>query len=534
MLKHATGEEYSKENFQVFSPDGSESSYQPPIVKAEAPLQPVIYVLVSIMNSLFTYPPSVEYMVTETEKAYGDSLIPIIYICADTLQNITKNPLFGEKEGIIENTRGKWFNQYAKAVDTLKTAEHEPNHQVLYWDSLTAAPEYLHPKTFTHAILQPDPTLESLRKIYPTASNEVLENLIRDTQEAKISENVLSIANGFSSKNLSKLKKQAQKTEVREAPYRAATEQVIQQLKQLNVLPESTTNINEKSLKLQQKETELKLATYRYLAEEYAVFLLLAFLQNTSDIREKFHLAPDSFKTEVTTIQPLLSYPISTSQGGAELTFILFKTIEALYHKYCESLDLLPISQTLTLIDSVVPDQYHKRYMKIHPDSSKNNSAQFESGRSSPSSGTNSVVGIQPLPIAQNNLTTTKNYSNGTLSNLFSPPFDPDKITQKIIKLLDEHVETGEEKTTITYKNGVTCIVSVVDSIDKDYTSDSKADAQCLEKLTEHIKAAVLHAKTERWEETFIFAYKGYRFSFAVGPTPSLSQSLKPSSPTRR
>ncbi len=466
-------------NFRVFTSDESGSSYASPIVKAELGQQPIVYVLVSIMNSLFTYGPSVRYMMHETAKAYGDVSIPIVYICADTLQNITKKYLFSsEGKNPVEKERGRWKSQYDAAMVALQKSEMMLNHEILYWDSFKHISAYAQIKKFTDAILQPELTLDFLRQSFMTVNDEILINLIQDIQQKKILETIPAIANEFTSKNLLKLNKKNRKLERKDMELKETFERL-----------GAPITHSDKNSQLQECTNNLKLATYAYLAEEYAVLILLTYLQQASEIKTNFNLTSLNVET-CGSLQPVLSYPVSFSKGkGAALTFATFQALELLYHKYCTALDLPIVTQALTFIDSLVPAECCPKAKSVRLDSSAGVNTSTDTDTSSQDSNEhhnrenedaklphNASVGLTSnlliiegggktdfsasigFPVSQSE--SVYSTHNPSLTFKFSPTpstDDADEIALKIIQKIDLHLQLESSATTSTlYKNGIT------------------------------------------------------------------------------
>ncbi|MBP9764548.1 MAG: hypothetical protein KBD03_04420, partial [Gammaproteobacteria bacterium] len=186
-------------NFRVFT-DGV---YGEPITKATSPQQPVVYVLVSIMSGLFTYATSVEHMMLETDQAYADTVIPIIYICADQLQNVTEKILHGDKAAsAIEKARTKWQRKYQAAR---KDKNDSPKHEVVYWDKLISHPDYARIRKFVDLILTSEESLDAefIKQAFYDIDipEDRLSELLLDIQGINIAPSIQRNAQEFARKN---------------------------------------------------------------------------------------------------------------------------------------------------------------------------------------------------------------------------------------------------------------------------------------------------------------------------------------------
>ena len=286
---------------------------------AAPPRLRIPYVLVSIMNNLYLQQSSVQAMMEGVAQKYPDSAVPTIYVCGDAIYEATKSALFGDHWQVdpIEKNRNKWLKQYnfSKTKDCATFS----------WEIFYGIPEYKIFRKFTDAVMDVNLSAETLRVRFPDANSELLELLLSAINASEILTHIPEIAGNFSQKNLDKLAKQATK---------AINQQ--KELQQRLGMPPSGSH--SKVTVLEKRKEELEVATYKYLADEYAAFLLLAYFQSTSDIQTHFGISCGSKGVEF--VQPELLYPMDATRG-ARLIFNTFRLLEQLYIDYSESLGLL-------------------------------------------------------------------------------------------------------------------------------------------------------------------------------------------------
>jgi len=470
----------------------------------EGPLQSIIYVLVSIMSAQYHTPSSVKHMMLESHKAYGNSDIPIVYVCGDTVYNITKPFLFKETgRDPVERGRTKWLDQYNKTFHELETEGSKLHHKIVYWDTIKNTPDCLNIRKFTDVVFNRDLTLEILQENFPGASEKKLQALMEDRQSTKILENVPVIANEFRSKNLIKVEKRTKKEEKDTLNLRA-------QLAKAGIVGSGIQVNSNSSSGSHTPQGNLMLATHEYLSEEFSVFLLLSFLQHGPKINTTFNLQSSALGAHP-ELKPVLSYPISTTKGS-DTIFATFRAVEMLYLNYCTLLDLPVITQPVTIIDPFTPgipyentsflEMTHRNEMRSDEISQRPTNV---STRSTPSPA---------LPFFS---------SVAQLEN------DIDRIVQQIIKKIDKHLESKSiEITTRTlYKNGVTCEIISSNRLNTEHETTSLSD------ITMFITSAVCDVKEKNSEgDEVIFNYKNHSFVLAVKPTapsPTLNREAQSS-----
>ncbi len=101
---------------------------------------------------------------------------------------------------------------------------------------------------------------------------------------------------------------------------------------------------------------------------------------------------------------------------------------------------------------------------------------------------------------------------------------ETDNIVNKIIATIDKHVDSGVDSRELKYKNGVTCEISIIESI-------GVAGVAKLDAIRSTIKDAVETA-IGGGEDLIRFSYKGCRFQLIAKPT--LTQEVQAVSTNHR
>lgn len=479
-------------NFRVFTPsEVGGSMYAPPLTKSTDSPRFMLYMLVSIMNSLFTDELSAKHMISEAQVAYGDFPLPTIYACGDTIYNITKEYLFNMKGKTVDpvaDATKKWNKQYNKAIEYLQSEGVNVEHECISWSAFENIEEYRMFRKFTDAIVNAGLTLEKLQAAFPEVSDtEVISALFLDVQQQHILENIADIAENYAEKNAKKLKVAANSEKKQQKNALAA-------LKKFNGHDAALGEV----LTLEQRKEGLLSATYTFLSNEYAVFLLLAHLTNTSLIKEKLGLKSAALDTPL-PVTPILSYPISSTLG-ADLTFTTFLKINHLYCKYSTSL-ALPETAMAIFVDSLVPTTLNPHDKKRSSGESDQSDASVESESSSsngdeavsPSVALNQATSLQPEPPV---------YKSGRSSPvMFTDAIEV--IVQRVTETLSQH---WKKTQTIACPHGVTCTITCQGKV-----SSLSSESGLLENVQEQIRVA---AKTaiRGFSEIFSFDYNGYSF----------------------
>lgn len=457
--------------------------------------QSIVYVLVSIMSGLYHRPADMESMMRATYNLYGHLDIPIVYVCGDTVYNITKDYLFRtEGRDPVEKGRESWLRLHHQTVKKLQAEHLRLNHEIVYWDTLKKASSYLDIRKFTDVVFNSALTLEILQEKFPGVDGSRLSDLLQDISEASILNVVPVIAQEFRSKNLHKLERREKDKAKRITQLRAEL------ARETRVVQGEQTHLSEETPELVTLKSGLELATHDYLSEEYAVFLLLSFLQNSLTIKNTLKLGSMGLDAAI-ELNPILVYPI-TATKGSDVIFKTFQDVEALYLKYCVFLNLPIISQPVELMDLPVTEVFSNEAR------SEASSVSEDTERESKSASATKLFSAYPsLPF-------------------FSSSEGLAQIALKIIDKIDAHLKLKSTATTRTlYKNGITCEIT---SSTKLKASDEITDLADISML---IESAISNVKKETVEaDTAIFNYSGHRFELMVKLTEN-SLSLRLSSP---
>lgn len=456
------------------------------------------YVLVSIMSKLFQDEHTLHQIIINTHRSYPSDTHPIVYICADTLQEITKPYLFPSNSestrNPVDREREKWKKKYDNFYEK---QENTPlKKDIVMWDTLKSVPVYLQIRNFTDAVLCSKNHTEN----FPDLDEHLLNDFNKDIENIStlLLENINIISESFSSKNLQKIKRKAD----------AEKKEKEKLQKKLGTVLRTDLLVNETNpdTELSKITQGLKDATPIYLSEEFSVFILINYLNNLELI--KSHLRLEIFDENIAKIFPKLIYPISSSGQQAELTFSTFSMIETLYIKYCERLSLPIISTPLAVTDVKINTHLNERSLKLVDDNTEkkeNNDDQKIESSSTESNSSNESES------RRKELTT---YS--TWSTMYPPDNKPaaneaDKITNKIIKLISRHKRTREESVEIR-KNNIACTIKVNEKRQATDETPIEESTQ-LQDLRDIIYDAVISTWEDGLEETRNFVYAGYSFT---------------------
>ena len=549
--------------------------YSQPFVRTNhADRPPVVFVGVSIMSALFIQSEPASYMMSQTDQAYGNEDIPIVYVCGDTLQLGTEVLLHGNKaEKSISNARSRWQKNYESAFEKGVHDGIKSNHVTAYWDQLTRHARYPAIRKFVDIIMTSAvPTAESLQEVFPDASPSVLTELCNDICQINIAVEVQANADYFADRNQKPLQVQRIKEKsTYDSVYKNMETAHKRGLSNAPLPPYE--NSDEKIEQNQKREVES--ATYRYLAEEFAAFLLLASLTNAQQIASELGLKSKSRSAIVLpdqAVRPVLAYPISAS-SNAENTFKAFARVECLYHKYAELLGLPVIEELLTIIDSYVPQSVKPGLFQppaspvslgSHESDSENKNKNKnknkllvitekptvfgclmpEQAAQSAAAGTE-VIRYSDSPTEFPRLSDSPSTSvvNRTLSNaghtiMFASVMTTEerqqqaqqveKITDKIFSIVQTQSRLPGDKKRAVYQNGITCkikvtkipqeaqgIVEIHEALSEQEKEEQKQATH--ELIKEVVSSAVIDLATDETE----FVYNGHQYVLRAAPTSS-------------
>lgn len=539
-------------NFRTFK-DGV---YGEPLVKAthNATGQKLqVFVLVSIMSSLFNYAASVNHMMFETDQAYADAVIPIVYVCADELQKVTEKILHGDKaDKEINKARTRWEHRYQETVEAEAGKGIVPNHEVVYWEKFTSHSDYASIRKFVDIILTSElPTEAALKKVFPDVSDEILTELLKDIRAINIAPYIRINAEMFASKNAKQLKRKQKSDEVaakeqesvlirREFAKRTGSD-----LGHESRLQQGGEVSEDEVFKLINPEPQDKIverATYKYLAEEFAVFLLLSYLSGAQQIGPI--LGSASALDQVVT--PVLSYPISAS-SSAKTTFSAFDKVEQLYQKYAEQLSLPVIAQSLTIVDSLVPVS-----ARPHNSSASHVAEEGELVSKTPSPINNNGSNESRLPTHVNvtpdrtmRVPVDRSLTNAQAAGMFplvgveaeqKKQVDKivDKIVAKMFSLVEAHSKMSGTKTKELYQNGITCDITITKATpEEEEEQDTRLSVEeqfqiIREMIVEVVKSALVD---DLGDKTTVI-YNGYKYKLEAKPTETPSNDGQKAAPS--
>ncbi len=449
------GREVITPNFRVFT--GLEYATAPVKEQIGTRLPIVIYNMVNIFNSAFTTLEPVQHMMQETDQAFGGwrNITPIFYLKSTELQRITASIIFKTKKrgDPLHNAETKWLDKFHKAEAAQKhPRETAVERHILEWNPLLELPNYAQLYAFVEKLI----LAENIQYAF-------CEDQYAPLLQRMLEEGIIARVNEVVDTHIQHNRKfqRAESTEVSAEDQRA-----------------------------------LRL----YLAQEYSVFIALAYLDTLQLIKTAFRkfgvVLPISI-TETTEAQAVLTYPISASKDGlAEKSFALFLTIQQFCCNYSALLDLPPLNRPLLVVDSLIPPKADK----------------VARTERKPAAAVDDLPGSHAGGLLDRNATESAELiSRGTPSSLsrmgsvvtlFQPSID-----EKILEGLEGYIEDGAYAARITYQNSVTCDVKVQPT---DKPSLRK------EQVLKLIKLSIEDVKHDKGEVTLVFVYNHFEWTLTT------------------
>jgi len=292
----------------------------------------ISYLLGSIMSQTFLDSAKFKHMLDDVSKENS-----CVTVCGDEIYRVTAPFLFGEKAKTDQIVRKR--EKFVECYNQHKS----PSTQLVFWGKFYRISEYQQFKKFTSALLDPELTLDKLQVTFPTAEPTRLESLLGKREELSILGNVDSIARGFEGKNIKRLKRQAKRSVQK-------TKELVEVMEQIFGV---ASNSDPTQQALDQCMDGLRLATHQFLADEYAVFLLLMYMTDKSSIVSHLGITlPESISS---TVCPRLFYPIDATPG-ANLTFETFSRVCDIYTEYHQDLGL-PTVNIINIENIYIPEE---------------------------------------------------------------------------------------------------------------------------------------------------------------------------------
>lgn len=477
-------------NFRVFTlgEDGSPAYGSPLTNRGDGASQFVYCIFVSVISELFNYKPSLDHMIRETQAANGSSNFPILIAIGDTLYDITKEYLFnfrGKKDPVVEKAR----KCKEKCDEIAGPAGLGLNYESIAWKTFVEADEYADFKKFTDAIVNRDLTSESLQQAF---QGKDTASLFFDIEQQCIRQNLAAIANDYTKKSIPMLEA-AVLSETRTLEHAWEARERTKKPGEMTTLKASGDNTGEVALTLDQRKDGLNKATYPFLANEYATFLLLASLTN---IKEVLHLQSSE---DLSSSMLAFCYPI-TSTPGAELIFATFLKINQLYCKHSDSLGLSP-TNLATFVDSLVPKEFTRHHAKEHNAKKSSDQSDESLGNNDSTSSNSSDDGKSP-PQEQQYI---YRHRRATSPTLFKD--EVEVFLEMVTKTLDRK---GLTKDTVSSPR-VSC------EIIRGEKNAHVVDSVLLDDVLDSIRDATKNALKD-FSRTLDFNYKGYPFQLTVEP----------------
>lgn len=380
------------------------------------------FILVSIMNTHFTYDASMGYMLRSAYSVFCErTATPLTSFCPYELQYITDRYLFKQEDGShteVDKRKDKWVNSYNKLISQEKSQHSSLVAHLLYGQIFKEFPVFDQIKNFLQVVfnysfllLDKDAVAQSFPSLF---SNDTHGDIfLGKISDLHLADAVRQIARGFSSKNLTKLQAKADEA-------RKKIEERRQFLDETGLSSIADFSQNKDINILEQAKEGLENATQGYLCEEYTYLLCLSLLDCSAELRRQVDIPSVSEESCV----PLLIYPIDDKEG-AWLIFKTFQDVEAFYREYAGMLNLPIANHALPIADIHIPEQYR--------------------------------------PVRQ---AAKKSELLLRSSSAIFPVFsDQDKMVNNIVCLLEDLLEAIDEQFSETilmqYKNGIDCRIEV-------------------------------------------------------------------------
>ncbi len=460
-------------NFRVFTADGFTSESVKERTAEQYPL--VIYNMVSIFNSAFVRLEPVHHMMQETDLAFGggSNIAPIFYINSTELQRITEPSMFkGKKRGggdPVKNAEAKWLDKFHKAERRQK--EHAQGRlggatvqrHVLQWKDLLTLSLYSNIYTFVEKLI----LAEDMRSAF---SEEQCSTLLNKMLSENITERINAVVETYIQHNRSF---------------------------------QSSDGVVEIS-------AEDNRALRLYLAQEYSVFIALAYLDTLQLIQEAFDSMDVTLSvslSEETNVQAVLTYPVSASKDGlAEKSFGLLLTIQQLCCCCHDVLNLPPLNRPLLVVDALIPPKAEKN---TRPSRALSDSPLHDSS----STSSQGSEGEEKMPVLVKE--TERMHSSspiGSSITMYQPA-----IQDKILTSLEAYIGEGVKEAKRAYQNGVTCDVRV------QHTGERSLSKRQVLNL---IRLSVENVERDRTADTLVFCYNSLEWSLTTQPTESQATSV--------
>lgn len=426
----------------------------------------VVYVLVSLFSTLFSRQSHVTQMMRDNDIAFdptrdaasGYTVSPIFYINTRKLQEITEPIFFPAKSSATQVTRargGPLHNAEAKWLSLFYQAELELEQE----KKLSQSPKNSASIVRLRRHILPWECFladSAYSAIYNFMATEIFLMEHNDAGTNEFESAISEIVLLFAQHNLKKFKKA------------------------------------DETCAISQEETQ---TLRHYLAEEFSVFLLLAAHNSLQSLRHSYKDAGVNIAvsiTETTVIQPVLVYPVSAGGELSEKTFSLFLKIQDHYIAQCSipQSSLPRITTPLQIADSLVSSNNQQQR--------QNFAASAASSFLSHDSLQHSRTTYVPIPA-----------SNHT--RYFKLP-DVSCITEKIIDMILNHKETGDEDVELSYRNRIKCNVSVTGKLNGEVISESSDPETQIKALRDRINSAVNSTWETGIDEKRKFIFRGYRF----------------------
>ncbi len=519
-------------NFRVFGTDSTQPVYGNPLgVAADSEVYLPIF-LVSIMSSFYQNITTLEYMMSKVIKKYPLNT-PILNVCGDTVYRNTEYYLFksSKTRDPVQKGRESWELKYYDILSRLDSVSSN-SQKLVNWEYVKLNPCYIDAKKFTDFVFSSN--FESMKDYFSIQDDSVYDALIYDIEKSGILQRVSQIADEFTAKNSKKLKKRKKQIDGK----KKLAEEIYSILKARDVEIKQTNAPAEERV----YEAEFLAATAAYLAEEYAVFLVLSSLRFASDAS---FLSEQHLLSTPARFKPVLHYPVSSTKGS-ELIFTTFRVVEALYIKYSQCLNLFEITEPVTLLDLVVPEEIHPHKILSENinslDSSEENNVSSVSvivpygDTDTGKHGSQSALAAGATIIPSTS-TRPSFFHRSDISSLPIANEQAKAIARRIVEMIDAHIRVNEDgsgnaisvKTKIKYKNGVNCDLNVERSADAKGLVLSGERNSSREKITGFLCDAVciLSGSSDDVIETNI-QYNGYDIYLTMSlPSPPNEVNVK-------
>lgn len=176
----ATNGGQAVDNFRVFTEQG----YAAPTTDADSEHPLFVYYSVSVMSNHYTNFESMKSMVVAAQEKFGSRGIPVVYICADTLQRNTREVLYGDTSSKQlqpeERARRNWLNLFNRVIHSLREEGVNPLYEIIDWDALLKLHVYKDIRRFVDTVLCHATDANEFINRFPNAPTDTLESLRQD------------------------------------------------------------------------------------------------------------------------------------------------------------------------------------------------------------------------------------------------------------------------------------------------------------------------------------------------------------------